>query len=284
MEITHDNAITISGISTEGMISLDESLRSYYLPINATGTLVGYARISTEMQINNSHSMDAQDRQIRDYAASKGRTIKTICYDFAQSGKDDNRPGLTFARQVLRRGDVFLVTNLSRLSRNTKDAITIKEDFQERKVALVILDLNIDTTDAIGTAMFEIYSTMVSLERKQIANKVSSAMKTHAASGNMNPCPPYGYKWVGKKEPLVPVPEEQACIAFIRQLKQDDPDMSCLAITRILDSHPEFPRRGRTSWTVTHLQNIMERHDIPFKTKRKKGEGTFWKPDGGFPI
>ena len=253
MEITHDNAITISGISTEGMISLDESLRSYYLPINATGTLVGYARISTEMQINNSHSMDAQDRQIRDYAASKGRTIKTICYDFAQSGKDDNRPGLTFARQVLRRGDVFL-------------------------------DLNIDTTDAIGTAMFEIYSTMVSLERKQIANKVSSAMKTHAASGNMNPCPPYGYKWVGKKEPLVPVPEEQACIAFIRQLKQDDPDMSCLAITRILDSHPEFPRRGRTSWTVTHLQNIMERHDIPFKTKRKKGEGTFWKPDGGFPI
>jgi site-specific DNA recombinase len=266
-------------LSTDGMISLDDSGRSFHLPVNPKGTLVGYARVSTDMQAQEGISMPVQDKQIRDYAQTKGREIKTICYDFARSGKDDNRPGLTFARQILAKGDVFLVTNLSRLSRNTKDAITIKEELQDRRVSLVILDLNIDTTDAIGSAMFEIYSTMVSLERKQIGNKVSSAMKTHAASGNMNPRPPYGYRWVAKKQALEPVEEEQEVIRFIRELKEKDPEMSCRAVARALNEHPEFPRRGLKEWSVVPVQNIMERHGIPYDRRvERKREGTTWRP------
>lgn len=265
-------------LSTDGMVPLDDSGRSFHLPVNPKGTLVGYARVSTDMQAEEGISMKVQDTQIRDYAHTKGREIKTICYDFALSAKDDNRPGLTFARQALAKGDVFLVTNLSRLSRNTKDAITIKEELQDRRVSLVILDLNIDTTDAIGSAMFEIYSTMVSLERKQIGNKVSSAMKTHAASGHMNPRPPYGYRWVAKREALEPVEEEQAVIQFIRDLKTREPEMSCRAIARALNEHPEFPRRGLKEWSVVPVQNIMERHEIPFDSHRKKKGGTLWRP------
>ena len=268
-----------TSLSTEGMIALDDTGRSFHLPINPKGTLVGYARVSTDMQAEEGISMTVQDKQIRDYAQTKGRELKTICYDFALSGKDDNRPGLTFARQVLSRGDVFLVTNLSRLSRNTKDAITIKEELQDRRVSLVILDLNIDTTDAIGSAMFEIYSTMVSLERKQIGNKVSSAMKTHAASGNMNPRPPYGYRWVAKKQALEPVDEEQAVIGFIRELKEREPEMSCRAVARALNEHPEFPRRGLKEWSVVPVQHIMERHGIQYERRvERKKEGPPWRP------
>jgi site-specific DNA recombinase len=266
-------------LTTEGMVPLDDTKQSYHLPINPKGTLVGYARVSTDIQAEEGISMKVQDTQIREYAASKGREIKTICYDFARSGKDDHRPGLTYARQVLSRGDVFLVTNLSRLSRNTKDAITIKEELQDRRVSLVILDLNIDTTDAIGSAMFEIYSTMVSLERKQIGNKVSSAMKTHAASGNMNPRPPYGYRWVAKKQALEVVEEEQAVIGFIRELKEREPEMSCRAVARALNEHPEFPRRGLKEWSVVPVQHIMERHGIPYNRRVERvKEGTTWRP------
>ena len=264
---------------TKSMIPLDDTEQSYHLPLNPKGTLVGYARVSTDIQAEEGISMQVQNTQIREYALAKGRELKTICYDFARSGKDDQRPGLAYARQVLSRGDVFLVTNLSRLSRNTKDAITIKEELQDRRVSLVILDLNIDTTDAIGSAMFEIYSTMVSLERKQIGNKVSSAMKTHAASGNMNPRPPYGYKWVAKKQALEPVDEEQAVIGFIRELKEREPEMSCRAVARALNEHPEFPRRGLKEWSVVPVQNIMERHGIEYEKRvERKKEGTTWRP------
>ena len=264
---------------TKSMIPLDDTEQSYHLPLNPKGTLVGYARVSTDIQAEEGISMQVQNTQIREYALAKGRELKTICYDFARSGKDDQRPGLAYARQVLAKGDVFLVTNLSRLSRNTKDAITIKEELQDRRVSLVILDLNIDTTDAIGSAMFEIYSTMVSLERKQIGNKVSSAMKTHAASGNMNPRPQYGYKWVAKKQALEPVDEEQAVIGFIRELKKREPEMSCRAVARTLNEHPEFPRRGLKEWSVVPVQNIMERHGIEYEKRvERKKEGTTWRP------
>jgi site-specific DNA recombinase len=176
------------------------------------------------------------------------------------------------------------VANISRFSRNTKDAVTIKEEFEDKRVAMAILDMNIDTSTSIGTAMFEVYIAMVSLERRQIADKISKSMKSHAETGKMNPRPPYGYRWVAKKQALEPVPEEQAVIQFIRDLKEKEPEMSCRAVARALNDHPEFPRRGLKEWSVVPVQNIMERHGIPYERRvEKKKEGTTWRPsaEGG---
>lgn len=61
--------------------------------------------------------------------------------------KRENRKGLAKALELakLRLIDVVVVTKLDRIARNVRDYIDISAEFNENEVALVCLDLDIDT-------------------------------------------------------------------------------------------------------------------------------------------
>ena len=214
--------------------------------------------------------------------------IEKACYDrgweVCASERDENvsgvvpmerRPGL-MRLHAQAAGKVLVVYSLDRLARAPAVGMYILEKFCAVGCPVVAIVEGIDTRTGYDKERVTRIFEHAAWERQMISTRVKEGMAKR--KGTMNPCPPYGYRWVGKNEPLQPVHEEQACIAFIRLLKEEEPDISCRALARILNIHPEFPRRGLKEWSVTPIQNIMERHGIPFVSHRKKSEGTLWKP------
>ncbi len=70
------------------------------------------------------------------------------------------RPELEKMLDRLSEGDTVVIESLSRLGRSTKDLIELMELFNKKKVNLVSLKENIDTTTATGKLLFTLISAI----------------------------------------------------------------------------------------------------------------------------
>ncbi len=113
---------------------------------------IGYVRVSTETQVQNGVSLDAQQARIESWADAHGFQLVQILVDAGVSGKStDNREGLLEAVEfACQEKAVLVVYSLSRLSRSTKDTITLAEKLGKAGADLVSLSEDINTTTAAG--------------------------------------------------------------------------------------------------------------------------------------
>ena len=87
------------------------------------------------------------------------------------SGKDRNREELKRMLDFVREGDTVIVSDFSRIARNTKDLLNIIEELKEKGVAFVSLKENIDTSTPQGQFMLTVFGAMYQLEREQIKQR-----------------------------------------------------------------------------------------------------------------
>ena len=69
------------------------------------------------------------------------------------SAKDTNRPELQKMLEFCREGECIYIKDFSRLARSTKDLLEIIDFLEEKKVSLVSLKENFNTSDATGKLM-----------------------------------------------------------------------------------------------------------------------------------
>ena len=162
----------------------------------------------------------------RAYAAGHGYTVVAEHGDKDLSGgRADNRPGLQKAiAEACRRKAVLVVYSLSRLARNTRDAIDLAERLNAAGADLAVIQENVNTRSPMGRFIFTLFSALAQLEREQIAERTSTAMLRHQANGRRMTRPdrcPYGWR-LDPADPdrLAEDAEEQAVIARIRQERQ----------------------------------------------------------------
>ncbi|MCK6256804.1 recombinase family protein [Fictibacillus sp. KIGAM418] len=134
---------------------------------------IGYARVSTLDQ-----SLDMQ------MDALKAAGCDRVFTEHA-SGAQDDRPELQRALDILRPGDVFVVWKLDRLARSTKKLITVAEQLEAAGVELVSIQDRIDTTTAIGKAMFRMIGVIAELERDMIRERTQAGLAAARARGRM---------------------------------------------------------------------------------------------------
>src|SRR3990170_126433 len=93
----------------------------------------GYVRVSTERQVNEGVSLEAQRERIAAWCKATDHELSKVHTDEGLSGKRaDNRPGLLAALEdVCREGGVLIVYSLSRLARSTRDAIAIADRLEK---------------------------------------------------------------------------------------------------------------------------------------------------------
>ena len=118
--------------------------------------LLGYARVSTQDQ--------NLDRQI-DALVKADVDIRNI-YKEKITGTMKDRPELNKMICDLKIGDVIIISDLTRLSRSTKDLISLSENISNKGVELISLKEKIDTTTATGKAMFGMLAVMAQFESK----------------------------------------------------------------------------------------------------------------------
>ena len=120
---------------------------------------IGYVRVSTVEQ--------QEDRQL---AAIKQWGAEKIFID-KMSGKNMDRDGLRNMMDFIREGDSLCVLELSRLGRSLPDLIKITDDLQKKKVSLVVLKENIDTSTPTGRMIFYMLAVIAQFERETILER-----------------------------------------------------------------------------------------------------------------
>ena len=136
--------------------------------------MVGYCRVSkSEMNL---------DRQI-DALIDVGIDIRNI-YQEKITGTTKERPQLIKMLEELQPGDTVVVSELSRLSRSTKDLFEIVEQIHKAGAQIKSLKENwLDTTTPQGKLLFTIFAGLSQFERDLLSERTKDGLKAAKARG-----------------------------------------------------------------------------------------------------
>jgi DNA invertase Pin-like site-specific DNA recombinase len=141
-----------------------------------TGTLIGYARCSTDAQ-----DLTAQRDRLREL----GVTQERIYLDHGLTGTNRKRPGLDQALAAVRAGDTLVVPKLDRLARSVPDARAIGDDLATRGIKLSLGGQVYDPTDPMGKMFFNILATFAEFEVDLLRLRTQEGMAVARAKGRL---------------------------------------------------------------------------------------------------
>lgn len=133
-----------------------------------------YGRVSSasqnlQRQIDKAHELGFADDQ--------------IFLDHGLTGKNTNRPQLQKLLSILQSGDSITCTELARLSRSTKDLLTLSDQLQTLGVDLISLKENIDSSTPMGRFFFTVTSAFNQLELELSAERAREGREAAKAQG-----------------------------------------------------------------------------------------------------
>ena len=217
---------------------------------------IGYVRVSTQGQAEDGVSLDAQEAKVRSWADLNGAEV-VIFRDEGISGKrSDNRPGLVAALDLVGKGDALIVYSLSRLSRSTKDTLTIADLLAKKEADLVSLSEKIDTTTAAGKMVFRMLAVLSEFERDQISDRTRFAL-AHKRSLNEKTGGdvPFGYRVRAGK--LYRHADEQKAVRLVLDLAGKGESLR--GICRKLEGAGVARKNGSRTWHPQSVLRIIER-------------------------
>lgn len=143
--------------------------------------IYGYCRCSTN---EGKQDVNRQKRELK----SMGVSDSCIYMEYA-SGTKINRQELNKLLSVVTSGDTIATTEISRITRSTKQLCDIIELVKEKHLKLIIKDsITIDCSssdkiDAMSNAFLQITAVFAELERNMICDRVRSGMANARAKG-----------------------------------------------------------------------------------------------------
>lgn len=132
---------------------------------------IGYARVSTQDQ-----NLERQIDALNAYRIDR-------LYQEKMTGTRQHRPELDAMLSRLEEGDTVVVESLSRLGRSTKDLLTLIDLFESKKVKLVSLKENIDTSTSTGRLLITVLSALSQFERDVIVERTNEGLAAARARG-----------------------------------------------------------------------------------------------------
>jgi DNA invertase Pin-like site-specific DNA recombinase len=143
-----------------------------------------YTRVSTSAKSgqNGSASYDqnpeVQEQPLRELVSKRGWTLHKVYSDRA-SGAKEQRPGLDALMADARKGafNALAVFRFDRFARSSKQLVLALEEFRSLGIEFVSLHEAIDTSTAMGKAMFTVTAAFAELERGTIRERVVAGIE-----------------------------------------------------------------------------------------------------------
>ncbi len=132
---------------------------------------LGYVRVSTVEQ-NEQRQVEA----LKDYGIDRWYIEKV-------SGKNLDRPKLKEMLDFSREGDTVYVLDWSRVSRSTKDLLTLVDRLREKGVHLVSCKENFDTSAPTGQLMMTIIAAINEFERMNMLERQKEGIRLAKRDG-----------------------------------------------------------------------------------------------------
>lgn len=219
--------------------------------------LIGYIRVSSEGQADNTSLEDQQDR-INAYCNALNHELIGTYQDVQSGGRSENRKGLqtAIADVLTGKADGLIVLKLDRLGRRASDVLSlIDKELQPNNKALVIIDMNMDTSTPTGKLVLTMLAGVAEFEKSQINQRTANGKKARAktspyANGG---APKFGCKADNKN--LIPDNREQEIINIIR--KHHKSGKSRQAIADYLNNK-NIPSKRGGQWSATTVGRVLE--------------------------
>lgn len=219
---------------------------------------VCYVRVSTEDQVKEGVSLDAQEERLRGYCMMTGLSIAATIREEGVSGKIalSHRPGGREMLRLVRVKEVQHIVGmkLDRLFRDAEDCLRQTREWDKGGITLHLLDLGgqaVNTSSAMGRMMLTMVSAFAELERNLIAERTASALQHMKQQRQAYSPTPFGYQRDGDR--LVPYQQELDVVARIQAMSADG--ASLRQITKVLNDEGVTSKTGRKwgSSTVWYL-------------------------------
>lgn len=140
--------------------------------------IYGYARCSTN------EKMQDINRQVRELK-QQGATDTTIYLEY-ESGTKVNRKELNKLLNIVQSGDTIIATEVSRITRSTKQLCEIIEIAKDKQIKLVLGTFVVDCSkelDPMTEGMLKMMGVFSELERNIISQRVKSGMENAKSKG-----------------------------------------------------------------------------------------------------
>lgn len=141
----------------------------------------GYARCSTNEELQDIN------RQVRELK-QKGATDTTIYLEY-ESGTKENRAELNKLLQVIQPHDTIVSTEVSRITRSTKQLCEIIELAKSRYLKLIFGNFVVDCSkelDPMTEGMLKMMGVFSEIERNITSQRVKSGMQNAKAKGKQS--------------------------------------------------------------------------------------------------
>jgi site-specific DNA recombinase len=156
---------------------------------------VGYGRASTTEQVEDGHSLDAQEHAIVEFCRVRGWTLVEIYVDPGLSGALVDRPALQRLLRDAAQGkfDVLVVHAIDRFYRDLQGLLSAFRQLQDLGVSFISISENLDFTTPWGKLALAVLGTLAEIYLDKLRFETSKGKKARARKGLPNGFPPLGY-------------------------------------------------------------------------------------------
>tara|TARA_R100001594_G_scaffold83594_1_gene118180 strand:+ start:1104 stop:1967 length:864 start_codon:yes stop_codon:yes gene_type:complete len=234
---------------------------------NLNFRVIGYARVSTEEQGAEGHSLAEQVARIRAYVRCHPDIELVDIITEVGSGKDMNRPGLLKAlarlddHGIVRAVDAIVVVDLDRLTRNLHNLIQMVEGYFKPKGegGLISISENLDLATPTGRMLVYFIGLIAQWQRERISEhskRTVAHLKTQGKRFNAHP--PYGLM-VNPDNPayLIDSPEERRTLGKIKRMRESGCSLRDIAFA--LESSQRFNRKGNP-FTISAISKMCRKN------------------------
>ena len=216
---------------------------------------IGYIRVSTEQQVDEGVSLEAQKAKIVAWCKANDYDLANVFMDAGISGKSmDKRTGLADALKAVKKDMVLVVYSLSRLARSILDTLSIANGINKAGADLVSLTERIDTTGAMGKMMFHLMAAFNQLERDVTSERTKAALQHKKAKGEKYSTTPFGDEAIEGR--VIEVKAEAQIVANIMQQRQSGSTLVEIA-THLNASGIQGKKGGK--WHASTVRYLINR-------------------------
>lgn len=143
--------------------------------------VVGYIRVSTDHQ-----DLEKQPHLLLEYAHQQQYQIQEFIEVQTSSQKDQHARKINELSEKLKKGDVLLVAELSRLGRNMLETLNIIQALSDQEIKLIFVrQPELSTLGGHTKLLLAIYSYFAESEREYIAMRTKQGLAVAKAQGKL---------------------------------------------------------------------------------------------------
>lgn len=226
--------------------------------LNQQYVVVIYARISTgEGMQAEGHSIEAQVRICREFAARRGWTVVEVYIDEGYSGASDKRPA--FERMLddayAGRFQVILFHKLDRFSRSISDILKYFHELESNDILICSATEAFDFSDPADRAKFHMLAVFAQWYLDNLSEETKKGKQQRALKGQYNGRLPFGYR-PSESGVAEVVPEEaelvrQAFEAYATGSKSDR------EVAELMNASG-LPTRTNRAWSKDSVRDFLQ--------------------------